>query len=113
MPFIDLSECLRVFPDRFKVSKESEPVGNPNTPIGSNQVANSFHGLSEENQKLETENQSLRERLRIAETGRDQAERREEWLRSHIDKLTDENARLLPAPNQKKPSWVTRLFGGN
>lgn len=62
---------------------------------------------------METENQSLRDQLKAAETGREQAERREEWLRNHIDKLTEENARLLPAPNQKKPSWATRLFGGN
>lgn len=112
MPYIDLSECLRVFPDRFRVSKEPDQVGNQDTPNGSNQVANGFHELSEKNRTLETENQLLHERLKIAETWREQAERREEWARNHIDKLTEENARLLPAPNQKKPSWVARFFGG-
>lgn len=68
MPYIDLSECLRVFPDKFKVNKVSESVGNQNTPNESNQVANSFYELSEKNRTLETENQLLNERLKIAET---------------------------------------------
>jgi len=113
MPYIDLSECLRVFPDSFKVNKEPKLVGNQNQPSWDNQVANSFYELSEKNRTLETENQLLNERLKIAETWREQAERREEWARNHIDKLTEENARLLPAPKQKKPSWITRLFSGN
>lgn len=111
MPYIDLSECLRVFPDSFKMIWDSKWVDNQNTPTGSNQVANSFYELSEKNRTLETENQLLNERLKIAEIWREQAERREEWARNHIDKLTEENARLLPAPNQKKPSWMTRIFG--
>lgn len=86
-------------------------VGNQDAELVGNPVASSFQELLEKNRVFEADIQSLRERLQMAEAGRERAEQREEWLRNHVDKLTDENARLLPSPTQPKTSWMKRIFG--
>jgi DNA gyrase/topoisomerase IV subunit B len=112
MPYVDLSECLRVFPDRFKTESKSKLVDNQNETVVDNPVAESFQELLDQKRTLETDMQSMRERLQIAETRREQAESREQWLRDHVDKLADQNQKLLSAPSHQKKGWIARIFGG-
>lgn len=103
-PYIELTECFRVFPDRFKLSDQDEGiVGNP--------VVSGFQELLQKNEALTTELQMLRDRLQAEAEQRRNSEEREAWLRNHVDKLTEENLKLLGAPSTKKSGWLSDLFG--
>jgi len=111
MPYVDLSECLRVFPDRFNSAGWEKQVSNQIEPIGSNWVAESFRELLEKNRAMETDLQITRERLQNEISRREDAEKREAWLRAHVDQLTDENMKLLPTPKIEKKGVFARIFG--
>ncbi len=60
---------------------------------------------------METDLQITRERLQSEISRREDAEKREAWLRGHVDQLTDENMKLLSAPRQEKRGWWGKMFG--
>jgi hypothetical protein len=111
MPYIDISECLRVFPDLFKMTNEAKVVDNQTEPKTDNQIDTGFLELSEKNRLMEHDLQSLKERLQIETSRREAAEERELWLRNHVDKITNENTLLLAAPKSQKSGILARFFG--
>ena len=60
---------------------------------------------------METDLQITRERLQNEISRREDAEKREAWLRAHVDQLTDENMKLLPTPKIEKKGVFARIFG--
>lgn len=121
-PFIELIEVLRVFGGQFnppgavkeveavetKPVEEKEPkvktVDSKNQPV-LNQNAELLAKISDIERQLREKNDLLRD-----------AAQREDWLRGQVDKLTDtikliEHVKTPPA-GEKKPGWLSRLFGG-
>lgn len=109
-PYVELAECLRVFPE-FKLQPGQD------APVSDNPVVVGFQQLQQQYDTLTTEVRTLRDRLHAEGEQRRSAEAREEWLRNHVDKLTEENLKLLSAPPQapepsaKKSGWFARMFG--
>lgn len=86
--FIELSELLRVFPNASLPNKGSV---SKLTEVDTYSV------------NLERENDFLREQLK-------QAENREEWLKSQIDELRQQQANLLEDKNKQKRKKFLGLF---
>lgn len=102
-PYVEVAECLRVFPD-FRLPGTGDAVaGNP--------VAIGLQQLQQQVDARDAELKALRERLQIEAERCRNAEEREAWLRNHVDKLTQENLALIAAPPAKKPGWFARLVG--
>lgn len=97
-PFVDVSEVIRVFGDRFRLPVDGQTV----TPVESQLVT-----------KVETVDASfveLKNQLEQARRELEAARERELWLRGQVDKLTD-TVRLLEGPKVRKVGLIARLFG--
>lgn len=103
-PYVELIECVRVFPG-FQVPSKDKPVAD-------NPVASGYHQLQQQLSAQDREIAGLHQRLSDEAHQRQQAEERETWLRQHLDRLAQENLLLLSAPAKTavKPSWFARLF---
>ena len=92
-PFIELSEALRVFGDRFGrggVDKDGQPKPHPVDAVDGH--------VSEVKARLD-------QALRALEV----AKERELWLRAQIDRLSD-TVKLLEWPKSAKRGLLARLF---
>jgi DNA-binding transcriptional MerR regulator len=86
--FIEFNELLRVFPDLSIPNKEN---------------MTKFTGVDIQHDNLERENNLLREQLKHAEN-------REEWLKSQIDELRQQQANLLEDKSKIKRKKFLGLF---
>lgn len=104
-PYVEMAECLRVFPNFILPGASDAVAGNP--------VAIGLQQLQQQVDAKDAELKTLRERLQSEAEQRRNAEEREAWLRNHVDKLTQENLALIAAPPApaKKSGWFARLVG--
>ncbi len=89
-PFVELSEALRVFGDRFGrggVDKENQQQSHPVNAVDA----------------------EVKARLDQALRALEEAKERELWLRAQIDKLSD-TVKSLEGPKQGKRGLLARLF---
>lgn len=127
--YIDLVEVLRVFGERFRLPEQTPPVDAvTNQPVDA-VVETVAPGLSTGLSEVLRKNSELEARLAQAE--REKADLREQLddskelagrLLNQVDKLTD-TLKLLKGPetppeapktphmDEKKPGWLSRLFG--
>lgn len=82
--FIEFNELLRVFPDLSIPNKAN---------------MTKFTGVDIQHDNLERENNLLREQLKHAEN-------REEWLKSQIDELRQQQANLLEDKTKKRKKFL-------
>ncbi len=128
-PYIELVEVLRVFGERFRVPGQApmvetvsnQPVDKVSSVVDTS-LSTGFTELLRKNAELEALiNQANREKADLREQLSD-SKARENKLWSQIDKLTD-TLRLIEGPkpsqeapktdaiDEKKPGWLSRLFG--
>lgn len=120
-PFIPLVEVLRVFGSQFHTLESVEEVGAVETkPVEEKQpkvktVDSKKQPVLNQNAELLAKISDIERQLREKNDLLQAAAQREDWLRGQVDKLTDtikliEHVKTPPA-GEKKPGWLSRLFG--